>query len=74
MGTHVVHSEEKGFRGTTDVWFILADINWRTTPQDIGRHKLENNPTGVWEKKKDVAKKKRCSLNSTSYNQQLVVE
>ena len=29
-----VRSEEKGFRRTRDVWFILADINWRTTPQD----------------------------------------
>ena len=29
-----VRSEEKGFRGTRDVWFILVNINWRTTPQD----------------------------------------
>ena len=29
-----VHSEEKGFRGTGDVWLILTDINLRTIPQD----------------------------------------
>ena len=36
MGTHVLGlpSEEKGFRRTRDVWFMLADINWRTTQQD----------------------------------------
>ena len=29
-----VRSEEKRLRKTRDVWFRLADINWRTNPQD----------------------------------------